>query len=174
MDIQTCSRQCAHGTKIVADEEYGPSFPGGFSHLPKTFSLKGCVSDGQDFIYQQNVRFEMSGHGKGETDIHSARVILNRCVDKLINFCERYNCIELLHNLLSSHSKNCAVQKNVFASRQFRVKTRADFQKAGQATANSRASQCWHSNPGKDLEQCTLAGAVTSDDTDCISLFNLK
>ena len=48
-----------------------------------TLELKPGVPDGQRLIDDQDVRFDVSGHRKGETDNHAAGVSLDRLLDEI-------------------------------------------------------------------------------------------
>ena len=59
--------------------------------------------------------------------MHAAAVAFHRCVQKLLHLGKRHNLIEFLPYLRPAHAQNRAVQENIFASGQFRVKAGAHF-----------------------------------------------
>ena len=72
----------------------------------------------------------MGGHGKGEAHIHAAGISFDRCIEEFFDFREGDNFIELPADLGFAHAENGAVQKNIFAPGQFRMKSGADLKQA--------------------------------------------
>ena len=70
----------------------------------------------------------MRGHREGEAYVHAARIVLHRGVDKLLDLGEGDDLIELARDLRPPHAQDGAIQKDVVAAGQFRVKSRADFE----------------------------------------------
>ena len=66
----------------MADKQYGSSLPGYRIHLPLTLPLKLCVPNREDFVNDEDFRFQVGCHCKGESDIHAGRVSLDRSVQK--------------------------------------------------------------------------------------------
>ena len=85
-------------------------------HLTKAFFLKLGVAHGENFIDHQNLRLQVRCDRKGQPDIHAAAVTLHRCIKKLFDLRECNDLIELLLDLRARHSKDRAVQKDIFAA----------------------------------------------------------
>src|SRR5260370_27874371 len=100
------------------------------AHFPETLFLKLCVSYCQHFINDENFRFEMSGYGKGKSHVHTARIALDWRVHVALDSGEIHNLIKFFPYLGLGHPQNRAVEKNVFASRQFRAKARPHLQQS--------------------------------------------
>src|SRR6202030_918807 len=134
----------ADGVHVVADKDYGPALVGGHVlHLSETLFLKLGVADGQHFVDQKNFGIEVGGDGEGETHIHSAGITFHRRVEESFHFGEGDDLIELPFDLSARHSEDCAVQEDVFATGQFRMKTSSDFEKRSDTTINVDSASGW-------------------------------
>src|SRR6476469_2515342 len=91
--------------------------------------------------------------------------MLHRCVEKSFDLGERDDLIELLFDLGSVHAEDRAIQKNIFATRELRVKSRADFEKTSDSSADRSSSARRFCNSREDLEQRRFPCAVVSDQT---------
>ena len=47
--------------------------------------MKGGITDGKDFINDENLRFEIRRDSEGQADGHAARVALHRRIDELFD-----------------------------------------------------------------------------------------
>src|ERR1700756_1136814 len=106
------------------------------SHLAKAFSLKGSVTDGQNFVDEQNFGFEMRGDGEGQTHLHPAAVVFQRSIEKAFHFREGHDLVELPFDFRFAHTKEGAAHEHILAARELRMETRADLEKAADAPAN--------------------------------------
>src|SRR5437867_9973414 len=133
---------------VVTDKDHSAAFlPGYILHFLQTLFLKFGIAHGQHFIDQKDFRIEMGSDGKSESHVHSARVTFHRGVEKSFDFGEGDNLIELPLNFRSRHSEDRAVQENVFAAGQFRVKTGPDFEKGPNPTVNVHSTSSRLGNP---------------------------
>src|SRR4051794_13920263 len=82
-------------------------------HFPEAFFLKFAISDCQDLIDDQDVRFQMGCDGEGQAHIHSGGVMLYRRIEELFDSGKRHDLIELLPRLRSVHAKYGAVKKDI-------------------------------------------------------------
>jgi hypothetical protein len=107
----------------MAYEQDSPAFPGGhLLHLAKAFLLELGVTNGQDFVYDQNLWLEMGRDSEGKADIHAGAIALHRRLEELFYVGEGYDLIEFRLNLVSLHAENRAIQINILTSREFGVK----------------------------------------------------
>ena len=72
----------------MTHEDHRPALLGDVAHFPQTLSLKCRVAYGQNFVHQQDLRLQVRGHGEGQAQVHAARVMLHRRVDKLLHLGE--------------------------------------------------------------------------------------
>ena len=56
--------------------------------------------------------------------------MFHRRIDEFVNLGKGHNAIELADNLCLVHAEDCAVEKDILASGQFRMKAGSNFQKA--------------------------------------------
>ncbi|MCG3161346.1 MAG: hypothetical protein JMDDDDMK_02514 [Acidobacteria bacterium] len=105
-------------------------------HLAQAFTLKSGVAYGQHFVNQQDFGIEVRSDGEGQPQIHPAGVMLDRRVNELFDFGESDYLVELVFDLGAPHSQDCAVQVDVLASGQFRMKPGAYFEQRTDAPAN--------------------------------------
>src|SRR5262245_20984141 len=111
---------------------------------------------------------------KGEPHIHPAAVPLYRCVQELLDLRESHNVLELFPNFCACHSKNCAIQKDIFASRQLRMESRPNLEQACDATLDLNCSCCGLGYPAEDLEESRFPCTVATDDAEHLAALDLK
>ena len=158
----------------MAHKENGAAGARHLVHLAQAFLLKGKVAHGQHFVHQQNFRFQMGRHGKGQPRLHAAAVMLQRSVQKFGNFREGHDLVELAQDFPPLHAQNRAVQKDVLAPGQFRMESRADLEQAAHGPPNLRGARRRLGYARKNFEQSGLAGAVAADHADDFALLHLE
>ncbi len=90
------------------------------------------------------------------------------------NFRELDNLIKLANDLGARHAENGAIEEDVFASGQFRMKTSADLKQARDSTVDANPPFGGHGNPAQDFQQGALSRAVSSDDADHFAALDLN
>ena len=66
----------------MADEQYRSTFASAhILHLANRFFLEFGVPHGKDLVHDEDLRFQMSGDSKSETDFHTGRITFDRCVN---------------------------------------------------------------------------------------------
>ena len=116
----------------------------------------------------------MRGHRKRQPHIHAAGIALHWCIHVAFNSGEIHNLIKLLPYLGLGHSQNRAVEKNVFASGQFRVETGAYLQQTGDASLHPHFPACRRGHTGENLQQSAFARAVPANDAEDFPLLHFK
>ena len=71
------------------------------------------VADREHFVYQEDVRIQMGGNGKGQTHRHPAGIAFDRGVDRTLNPGESDYFIELPIDLPFVHAEDCTVEENI-------------------------------------------------------------
>ena len=100
--------------------------------------------------------------------------MLQRGVKKFFHSAEIHYLVKFRSDFLSPHTKNRAVKKNVFSSRQFRMKSRAHFQQATDAAIDIGVSLARLGDARENFQQRALAGAVAPDDPDDLARRDLE
>src|SRR5205823_6568387 len=111
----------------------------------------------------------MGGHRERKAHVHTAAVAFDWGIQEFINFGKCDDFIELVLHLDPRHPKNCPIQKDVFASSKFRMKTGAHFKQTRYASQNPYASLRWFGDPAQELEQRGLAGTIATDDANHVA-----
>src|SRR5687768_6581351 len=127
-----------HRSHVMAHEQDRPPINPDLIDLREAFLLKLRIAHRQNFINQQNFRFQMRRNTKRKPHVHAARITLHRRVDKLLNFRECDDLIKLALDLRLAHPEDRAIEIDVFATREFRMKTRADFEQRADAAVDLR------------------------------------
>jgi hypothetical protein len=83
-------------------------------------------------------------------------------LDELADLRKRFDRRHRLVDLRATQAQQLAIQVNVFASREFRVETRAQFQQRGDTSARHNPSRSGLQDAADDLQQRTLAASVRS------------
>lgn len=100
---------------------------------------QGLIAHSQNLINQEDIRASVDRNGESQTRTYRG-VELHLGVDKSQSP-KRRQYRQKQFDLLFTHAKNCAVEKNIFTARQVRGEARTNFNEAGHASAVShRAS----------------------------------
>src|SRR3990172_385065 len=118
----------ANGIHPMTDEQDGAPAPSHVPDLVETLALKGHVADGQDLIDEQDFRIEVGRDREAQAHEHAARVVLYRCIEKLLRLGEGHNIVELAIDLGPLHPQDRAIEINVLAPGQFWMKAGPHFQ----------------------------------------------
>src|SRR5262245_31168777 len=121
---------------LVADEDHRSPLAADFVHLAETAALELGITDGQDFVDQQNVWLKVCRDGKRQPHLHPARIVLHRSVNESIDLSEGHDLVETTDNLAALHAKDRAIDEDVLPSGELRMKPCADFEKRAHASAN--------------------------------------
>ncbi len=116
----------------------------------------------------------MSRHGKGKPHIHPAGIALDRHVDKRVDLGKIHNGIKTAPDFLFLHTYNCAIEIDVFTTREFGMKACTHFQKRADAAVNLPLAEGRLGYAGENLEKSTFPGAIMSDYTDNLTLIDSK
>jgi hypothetical protein len=167
----------ADGANVVTDEEYGSitaSRACNLLHLPEALLLKFSVAYGENLIDDQDLWLKMRSDGKSEANRHSAAVVFDGSIEERLDLRERDDLIELSIDLGLAHTENRAVQVDVLAAGQFRVKARADFQETGDPAPEASIPFGRLGDPAEDLEERALPCPVAANDPDDFAGLDLK
>ncbi|KXU36559.1 hypothetical protein AXK11_04205 [Cephaloticoccus primus] len=143
-------------------------------HFPKAFLLKLYVTNSEDFVNYQNLRFEVGSDSKGQSHIHTAAVALYRGIKKLFDLSKSDDFIKLLPNFKTSHSENRPVQVDVFTSGELGVKASSYLKEGRNATSQGNPSSSGLCNSRKAFEQCRLSCSIATDDANHFALIYRK
>ena len=116
----------------------------------------------------------MSGYGKGQTHVHTARIPFDRCIDEFSNFTEGDNLVELSRDFMTRHSKYRTIQKYIFSTSEFRMESSAYFQQTSNSSVEFYSTECRLRYACENFQEGRFTGAVSSDYSDDFSWSNLK
>src|SRR5262249_33690756 len=88
--------------------------------------------------YDENLRLQMGRHGKGQTDVHPAGIVLYGSVDKFFDFREGDDLVEFAVDLSLPHPQHSTVQVDILTARQLRMEASAYFQQRPYAPIDLR------------------------------------
>ena len=74
--------------------------------LLRALALECLVADREDFVDQQDLRFDVGGNRKSESHDHARREILDWCVDELFKTSELNDAVELGVDFLLRHAQD--------------------------------------------------------------------
>ena len=144
------------------------------AHFPETLFLELSITDRQHLIHNQNFRFQVCSYGKSQAHIHPAGIAFDRSINEFLHSGKINYLIKLRANLGLGHPQNRAVEKNVFASRQFRVETGPHLQQTGDTSLHPHFPACRRCHTGEDLQQRALARTVPANDPENFPLLHFK
>src|SRR5215510_3513274 len=116
----------------------------------------------------------MGGHSKRQAHVHAARISLDRGIEKLLDLSERHNLVELAFDFAPPHPEQRAVHKDVLATGQLHVKTRANFQQAAHPAVDIGVSRRRLGNARQHPEEGAFPRAVAADDANDFALVNFE
>ncbi|HEY6776296.1 MAG TPA: hypothetical protein VI122_07275, partial [Thermoleophilaceae bacterium] len=71
--------------EVMTDEENGSALVGEFGHPCDATALELGVADGEDFVDDDDVGFEVGGDGEGEPQVHAGGVALEGGVEEALD-----------------------------------------------------------------------------------------
>ncbi len=155
-----------HRVGVVAHEEDRPPLVRGVAHLAEALPLKGRVAHRENLVHDQDVRFQVGGHGEGQPQVHAARIVLHGSVDEAFDLGEGDDFVELAADLLPRHPQDRTVEVDVLAPGELPVEARPHFEQRPHPAADPRLPFRGFGDAGKDLEERALSRAVASDDAE--------
>ena len=173
-DHQAARAKRFNGCHIVADKNDGPATRADVTHFSQAAFLKGRIAHGQNFIDEQDLRLEKSGHRKSQAKIHSARIPFHRHIDETFHLREGNDFIELRGDLRALHAENGSVQKHIFSSGKLLVETSPHFQKTADSTVQIDPSCGGFRDARQDFEQSGFTRAVAPDDANHLTLSHVE
>jgi len=78
----------ADAAQIMTDEHNGLAHFLEFFEFVITFSLEKYIADTQCFVHNQDLRLDVNGHSKSQTDEHTAGIGLHRLIDIIPDICK--------------------------------------------------------------------------------------
>src|SRR5207244_3730461 len=116
----------------------------------------------------------MRSDRESQAHLHTRRVVFELLVHKPFKLGKFNDFIIHCIYLFGSKTKKRAVKINIFAARQFGIKTNTKFNKWDQSTICLDVARGWLVDPGKDLKKRALTATVTSNYAKEFTFFNIK
>ena len=135
-----------------------------FLHLADGFLLEFGITDGEDFVDDEDFGVEVCGDGEAEADGHTTGIALDGCVDIALTAGEADDLVELAGNLLLGHAKDQGVHVNVFPPGELGIKAAAQLQQRRDRAGYGDRALIRGENACDQLQQGGLAGAVPADE----------
>ena len=86
--------------EAMGDEDGSDVFGGlKLFHSLKAFGLKVGVTNGEDFINEENFRVDVDGDREGQTHVHARGIVFNGLIDKFFDFGKIDDFLQILLNL---------------------------------------------------------------------------
>ncbi len=85
----------------------------------------------------------MGGDGEGQAHVHAAGIMLERRIEKALDFGEGHNFVELAADFGLLHAQDGAAEENVFASGKLEMEAGADFEQGCRCAREDRRSRPW-------------------------------
>src|SRR5258708_28546909 len=114
----------------------------------------------------------MRGYGKRQPHVHSARVMLHRCIQELFHLGKRDDLVEGGLYLGAFHAEDGSVEKDIFATGQFRMKAGSNFKQTGDASANADQSAGRLADSTQNFQKGRFASSIAPNDADGVARFD--
>src|SRR5215831_2395543 len=160
--------------ETVTDEHDGGAAGAGGANHVQAFLLKRRVGHRQDFVKQENLRVEMRGDGKAQTQIHPAGVSFSRRIEKLLDLREGDDLIKLPGDFAPAHTQDGPIQVDIFAAGEIGMKTCADAEQTTRAAKQICGAGRGSGGTRQDFQQRRFACAVAADNADNFSRRDLE
>src|SRR5262249_51075204 len=132
------------------------------------------IAYGQDFVEEQNFRFEVRRDRKCQAHIHAAAVSFDRRIDKSFKLREGDDLVEFAGDFAAAHAQDRTVGIDIFAAREFGMESCSDFEQAADPSADLHPPSRRFGDAGEYFEQSAFSSAVAPDDADDLARFYLK
>src|SRR5258708_38443132 len=136
----------------MADVQDSASLARDVAYFAQGLFLERRVANRQHFVDEDNLGLEMRRDREPQPHVHSARIMFDRSVDKLVHFGECHDLVELALDFVSPHPENRAAQKNILAPRQLGMKSSANLEQTSNSTVQVDPSCGRLRDPRHDLE----------------------
>ena len=128
------------------------------------------VAGREDLVDDQHVGIDRRRDREPEAGPHARRVGLDRRVDELADVGEVDDAGQPLLHRLVGHAEERAGEADVVAARQVGVEAGTERQQARHVADDVDGALVRLDDPGEDLEQRALAGAVRADDREALAV----
>ncbi|MPM37999.1 hypothetical protein SDC9_84622 [bioreactor metagenome] len=166
VEVEGAGAQRGHRGHLMADVEDGPTVLGHIAHLRQGLVLELGVADREHLVDGQDLGLQVCRDGEGEAYVHAGGIALDRGVEELGHSGELDDVVEAPTDLLASHAEQGAVEVDVLPTGELGVEAGADLEQAAHPAAQLDPPGGRGGDPGEDLQQSRLAGAVAADDPD--------
>ena len=106
--------------------------------------------------------------------LHTGRIILNRDIDKFLQFRKLNDLIKFRFQKLLGISEHRTIQKNILTSCILRIKTGSQFQKRDQTSVSDHLAFGRLEYTGNYFEQSTFSRSIKSQDSYTVTFLYLK
>src|SRR4051812_30848867 len=115
-------------------------------HFAHTALPEVNIADGQRLIDEKNLRIHMDRHGKGKTNGHTARVSLDRLINKGPDLSEGFDILIAGVDFLGGKAQNGCVEINVVAAGEFGVEAGPEFEQRRHTSVDGDVAASWMQN----------------------------
>ena len=165
----------ADGAHVVGDEEDGAALGvGNVLHLADGFLLEFGVTDGEDFVDDEDLGVKVCGDGKAEANGHAGRIAFDGCIEVTFAAGEVDNFIEFSGYLLSRHAHDGSVHVDILASCHLAMETGSDLEERSYASTGTDGADGRRSDFAEEFEERRFACAILADDAHNIALFDTE
>ena len=97
----------------MADEDDGAAAGGTVLHLAHALALEFGIAHREHFVHDEDLRFEVRGHGEAQANPHAAAVAFYRGIDVVLDTAEGDDLVQLGVHLGLTHAEDGAVEVDV-------------------------------------------------------------
>jgi len=116
----------------------------------------------------------MSRYRKCQAQVHARRIALDRRFDEFFDFSEGDDFVEFALDLGFLHAEDGAIEVDVLAAGQLRVKAGADLEQAAHPPVDLRLAFGRLSDSRQQFEQRAFTGAVAPNHAQHLTLLDIE
>ena len=158
----------------MGHEEDGLPAAAELADLVQALAGKGFVPHGQHLVDEQHLGIHVDGHGKPQPRVHARGVGLHGGVDEALELREGHDVREALLHLAAGQAEHDAVDVDVLAAADLGVEARAQLDEGGDAALHLEGAPGGLGDPGEELQEGGLPGAVLPDHPEGRALLHLE
>ena len=125
----------------VRDQQDGLAAPLELAELVEALVREPFVADGEHFVDEQHLRVDVNRHREAQPHVHARRVGLHRRVDELAQLGKVDDLVEALLDLALREAEHDAVDEDVLAPGDLRMKPGAELDQRRDAAANAHRAR---------------------------------
>ena len=158
----------------VGDQQQGAALLEVFLHPADALLLERLVTDGEDLVGDQQIRFQRGNDGEAQAHDHARGIVLDRLIDVSADIGELDDLLHARRELFVTQAVQGRGHFDIVAAAVFGMKPGTKLKQGADAAGHLDLAAAWRQHAGDQLEQGRLARSVLPDDRDRLAPADAK